>query len=129
MKNSSCVPPGSAGWNAASAGGSANINQPWPASTDLRPKISLKNARSAAASLLYSTIWAPTIISFSLNGLPNSTGNSKGCDKRLTGPCARLYCAPSHLKRVFRDLPAIDGVQKRVILGSSPETFVVLGYS
>ena len=49
--------------------------------------------------------------------------------RRLTGPSARLYCAPSHLKRVFRDFPAIDGVQKRAILGSSPETFVVPGYS
>ena len=40
------------GWNAASAGGRAKISQPRPASTDLKPRASLKNARSASASLL-----------------------------------------------------------------------------
>src|SRR5271167_2532573 len=48
---------------------------------------------------------------------------------RLTALRARIYCAPSHLKRVFRDFSFIDGVQKRVILGSSPEAFVAPGYS
>src|ERR1700679_156722 len=58
------------------------------------------------------------------------TGQNRArCDARVTVSNARLYCAPSHLKRVFRDFPAIDGVQKRAILGSSPEAFVVPGYS
>src|SRR5271154_3317714 len=48
---------------------------------------------------------------------------------RLTPPGARIYCAPSHLKRVFRDFSFIDGVQKRAILGSSPEAFVASAYS
>src|SRR5271154_2575674 len=56
-------------------------------------------------------------------------GQSENGEQRLTPPRARLYCAPSHLKRVFRDFTFIDGVQKRVILGSSPEAFVALGHS
>src|SRR5271156_2418432 len=53
---------------------------------------------------------------------------SENDEQRLTPPSARLYCAPSHLKRVFRDFSFIDGVQKRAILGSSPEAFVALGH-
>src|ERR1700680_4476507 len=52
---------------------------------------------------------------------------SENDEQRLTPPSARLYCAPSHLKRVFRDFSFIDGVQKRAILGSSPEAFVAPG--
>src|SRR5579862_6144995 len=45
-----------------SAGGSAKISHPWPASTEASPRISRKKARSAAASLLYTITWAPKII-------------------------------------------------------------------
>src|SRR5580704_17872914 len=77
----------------------------------------------------------PTLLSLTLNSgtAPRISGippqSSSGCDGRLTVPSARLYCAPSHLKRVFRDFPLVDGVQKRAILGSSPEAFVAPGYS
>src|SRR6202451_62491 len=86
-------------------------------------------------------MWAPEIMIFSLE-IPHTEvkGSAReickiyretqsACDKRLTDSGARLYCAPSHLKRVFRDFPAVDGVQKRAILGSSPVTFVVPGHS
>ena len=53
----------------------------------------------------------------------------KNAGRRLTGLHPGLYCAPFHLKRDFRDFPAIDGVQNRAILGSSARTFVVLGNS
>src|ERR1700734_371464 len=55
-------------------------------------------------------------------------GRTKFRDNRLTGSNSGLYCAPFQLKRDFRDFPAIDGVRNRVILGSSPRTFVVAGY-
>jgi hypothetical protein len=43
---------GSAGCTASSAGESAKISQPSPASTEQSPSTSLKKARSASASLL-----------------------------------------------------------------------------
>src|SRR5258708_30262168 len=42
----------SPGWNAASAGGREKISQPCPASTELNPRTSRKNARSASGVLL-----------------------------------------------------------------------------
>jgi hypothetical protein len=53
---------------------------------------------------------------------------NKGWRNWLTGSIPGLYCAPFQPKRGFRDFPAIDGVRNRVILGSSPRTFVVAGY-
>ena len=51
IRYSSCrASPSSAGWTASSAGGSAKISQPPPASTDWRPSTSAKNARAASAS-------------------------------------------------------------------------------
>src|SRR5262249_6446786 len=47
---------------ATSAGGSAKISHPWPASTDENPRVCRKKARSAVASLLYTTTWAPKIM-------------------------------------------------------------------
>jgi hypothetical protein len=50
-------------------------------------------------------------------------------DKRLTGLKPGIYCAPFQVKGVFRDFSAIDGTEKRAILGSSPWAFVALGHS
>jgi hypothetical protein len=61
--------------------------------------------------------------------LQTNNGHAQNDGKRLTRSGARLYCAPFQLKRVFRDFPAIDGVEKRAILGSSPEAFVAPGHS
>src|ERR1700722_1611314 len=62
IRKSSCWSFSSESWNAASRGGMAKINHPWPTSTDGYLKTSRKKARSASAFLEWITICAPLII-------------------------------------------------------------------
>jgi hypothetical protein len=59
----------------------------------------------------------------------DAASRAKNHDKRLTGLNPGIYCAPFQVKGVFLDAPAVDGVQKRAILGSSPQALVASGHS
>src|SRR6267378_1562486 len=61
MRKSSCWSFFSESWNAASSGGMAKINHPWPASTQENWSTSRKKARSASGSLEQTTTCAAFI--------------------------------------------------------------------
>ena len=77
---SSAAPELSAGWTATSPGGSCRIVQPPPASTDGVPSRPARKARSASASVLERTRWAPVITAPTVGRLPGGqVGSRRPC--------------------------------------------------